>query len=1023
MIGTGKTVQTACVQGSYTDQTGQSACLGCPRGTTNTGTGNSSCSTNCMAITNLATWQLPVWSETNTISVATCLVESCNACVKGTGVATCEYNMDNNMCNYSGTCSDGYNTPAVDSNTITCTPNGYVVTYKAGDGGNGNDVTQNVTFDANFTTKQSDTFNKQNARFISWLPSVGAYEAANTSYKYTTVGNITLTALWECNPGYGYNSTTHSCVACGDGYYKANYGNAECDAASKGYYVAGNAQTGQIACVQGSYTSEVAQSACVACNKGKTNVDTANDSCDTDCAPISNLSTWQQPAWSFETNTMTVGTCLVESCDVCTTSVGVAWCQYDMIGNTCNYSGDCSPGYNTPVFDGSYLSCTPDEYTVTYKAGDGGDGTDYVVHVVFDATFDTKAADFYHKQNATFAGWEPSAGSYTDPSTTYTYKTVDDITLTALWNCNPGYGYNSTTHNCDPCLAGTYKASLDNTACKIANKGYFVAGVTQTYQVACIQGSYASETGQSACLPCDVGKTNTGTGNDSCDTDCQEIVNLATWKRPIWQLDNTISVATCLVESCNECVRGTGVATCEYNMDNNMCNYSGTCKPGYNTPVPDSYTILCTPNEYTVTYKAGDGGDGNDVIQSVTFDADFTTNPSDTFSKQNATFMGWSPSAGAYVLADETYQYVTVGNVTLTALWKCNVGYTLNTTTRNCELCAKGLYKPFLGNEACEVCPPNYYCDGTLGVLGDGSTMCETDTAPDKDAFTNWAFAPEGSDEKEDCFTQCEERDVNYGRAYPDNATENWPTVCSFTGLSETGNPCKIEELAQNKCIEAACHSNFEMKNGICTLCNRDFATSYESYGNCIVAMCDLGYHPYGDSCVGDDYDCTDSIPNATSARVSWLSTTKAFDICRVESCEDGYHVSSNACVPDEQVCAVPHGIGIQTWNFDEKKWNPCEATSCDAGYTNDNSEKKKQTEQCSECKNKYVNGEQAVSSYVQGCEIASCMYQGEKYALDGDECMPICVDRPGDDTVVSLVWNSVTEKCERTCKPGYVPW
>ena len=98
-------------------------------------------------------------------------------------------------------------------------------------------------------------------------------------------------------------------------------------------------------------------------------------------------------------------------------------------------------------------------------------------------------------------------------------------------------------------------------------------------------------------------------------------------------------------------------------------------------------------------------------------------------------------------------------------------------------------------------------------------------------------------------------------------------------------------------------------------------------------------------------------------------------------------------------------------------------ATSCIPGYTNDPFEKNNASEQCSECRNKFgVLGEIAVSSYVNECEIASCMYQGEKYNLDNNECVPICA-QPYSDETGSLRWNNATKKCERTCKPGYIAW
>ena len=361
------------------------------------------------------------------------------------------------------------------------------------------------------------------------------------------------------------------------------------------------------------------------------------------------------------------------------------------------------------------------------------------------------------------------------------------------------------------------------------------------------------------------------------------------------------------------------------------------------------------------------------------------------------------------------------------------------------------------------ICPKDSYCVASVSA----PTSCST--LGDGDAFTTWAFTESsGSTSKNDCYSVCEDRAVTYGHAYPVNegepdnvinsvtcdsngprllsgwpqTTVNFPAVCKFKGVSNTCNPCKEANLASGTCVEMACKSDYEMISGQCQLCNRENATVYESTGNCMVAQCVNGFHPNGDACVGDVNDCTASIPNATLANSTWNTSTKSFGICKVEECDDGYHIASNACVPDEQTCSVPHGIGIQTWNATAGKWNACEPTSCDAGYTSDSSEKKNQNEACSECSNKYLeNGDQAVSSYVRGCEVASCMYQGEKYALQGGECVPICSpvrcpsssldilksivapkDAPSDETGWKC-WDKDNNKCVQVCGKGYVPW
>ena len=88
----------------------------------------------------------------------------------------------------------------------------------------------------------------------------------------------------------------------------------------------------------------------------------------------------------------------------------------------------------------------------------------------------------------------------------------------------------------------------------------------------------------------------------------------------------------------------------------------------------------------------------------------------------------------------------------------------------------------------------------------------------------------------------------------------------------------------------------------------------------------------------------------------------------------------------------------------------------CDPGY-----EPNSDYTACVECSNRRVNGEIAVSGYIYECEIAACMYQGQKYALQMNECVPIC-ENESDDTGTK-VWDERTKKCIRTCNPGYKMW
>jgi hypothetical protein len=215
--------------------------------------------------------------------------------------------------------------------------------------------------------------------------------------------------------------------------------------------------------------------------------------------------------------------------------------------------------------------------------------------------------------------------------------------------------------------------------------------------------------------------------------------------------------------------------------------------------------------------------------------------------------------------------------------------------------------------------------------------------------------------------------------------------------------------------------STHELIGGICRPCNRPNALSYKPAGNCEIATCSLGYHPDGKSCKDDILDCTGVVPHADKAVRSYDLAKGAYGACMVESCLSGYHVASNACVADETECKVQNGKGYQEWDFVKNKWGDCVVTYCDPGYTFDKSETN-ESKPCGQCANKFgVMGEVAASGYTAGCDIAACMYQGERYNLENNECVPICTGNEDDTGIMS--WDSSAKKCIRQCKPGYTSW
>ena len=322
--------------------------------------------------------------------------------------------------------------------------------------------------------------------------------------------------------------------------------------------------------------------------------------------------------------------------------------------------------------------------------------------------------------------------------------------------------------------------------------------------------------------------------------------------------------------------------------------------------------------------------------------------------------------------------------------------------------CAAGWH---LDNGVCVLCPEGSFC-------GDPDNPDVPDV---KSCPADWPLSDKGAQSQNDCYRKCEAYAVEGGQAVPINEKANYPKVCEFKGVSDNGNPC---EIVDNKCVETSCNGDFEMKNGKCEPCNREHALTYQKVGNCIVASCEVNYHPNGQSCEYDVQECT--APNAVSAEKRWDAKLQAFSVCTILECDTGFHISSNACVSDQQPCTVEHGTGIKEWDHVTNQWGKCVPTYCDAGYTNDPDlvDSRDASKPCGVCRNKFaVDGEIAASSYVRGCEIASCMYQGEMYNLEDNECKPICSVVGYSDETGTEKWDATRKKCVRTCNAGYTSW
>ena len=405
------------------------------------------------------------------------------------------------------------------------------------------------------------------------------------------------------------------------------------------------------------------------------------------------------------------------------------------------------------------------------------------------------------------------------------------------------------------------------------------------------------------------------------------------------------------------------------------CGFSKPMSVGYALAVATNAN-LCAPHEYTVTYDCNDGT-GN-ATDTATYKTTFTPRK-DVCERNGYKFIGWTLNDAS---VSDSFVWDYTNDQTLIATWK-----------QMSAECKPGEYLPANATE-CKLCEENNYCPGgtyNIGTTDIGMNPCHDGSMSNSGATH---------------ITQCY---INK----PCGKYTDITTVCTYN--TDTSDFTDCAECS----IDTSCPYNQELVNGKCTPCNRDNALDYHKTGNCMVSECEQGFYPYMQQCMSEKIEC--DAPKANVAYKYWDIANRAYGPCIITECiDDEYHIEANACVPNIQSCDVEHGIGEQEWDFEQNKWGTCVAVQCDSGYTTDQSLTNDTLNgQCGRCSNMYVDDELAVSTYISECEIASCMYQGEKYILENNECVLICDER--SDETGSRYWNG--KKCVHECAEGYSIW
>ena len=450
-----------------------------------------------------------------------------------------------------------------------------------------------------------------------------------------------------------------------------------------------------------------------------------------------------------------------------------------------------------------------------------------------------------------------------------------------------------------------------------------------------------------------------------------------------------------------------------------------TCDTGYRWDSDQKKCVAKT--DLRLTYQPNGGKPNQNKTDFLTYGQSFTTKSGTTYTMARHIMTHWKVESGGentftagIAQLNSPYTYKTDGDTVLSAQW---------------QECADGTI--VIGNE-CVACS----CTEGAGVVHNSCSVQSTDnnlctgTVECQDGYVGANVSCDGAQCTATC-NACQSNEVSVnGECVECECTYTDDSGVASCGTSVVRNTCTQDPTckpgyanptldcggAGNAKCDAKCEicpaGTYGPDGHSCKPCPNG-KTSYPgstSINQCFIdpGSCDDDEHVEQGVCVPNVMEC--AAPDAYLATRTWNASIGTYGPCIIESCIEGYHILANTCVLN--TCSISHGHGEYDSGSDT-----CYVTKCDPGYYESGNA-------CVECENKIVDGDVAVSSYVSECEIAACMYQGQKYALDtkNNECVPICTaDRftleDPDNPTGTIQWDERTKKCIRTCNPGYKMW
>ena len=395
----------------------------------------------------------------------------------------------------------------------------------------------------------------------------------------------------------------------------------------------------------------------------------------------------------------------------------------------------------------------------------------------------------------------------------------------------------------------------------------------------CIKGSYAGSSASGRCVACQNGKTTNGNKQGSCNANCPNTSNVATWKTNVWNENNTVT---------NDC-------------------QINTCKTGYDGEIASN---KCTVNTYKIAFNLNGGklgGNTNPSTRRVDYDTTETiSNP----TRAGYAFDGWTFNGNTNTamhgssawtnqntkVKDTTFKNLTPKDeetVTLTANWSgCGPGYYNDGTNTICSACPAGSISTGNANTGCTPCGAGKWAPGGTNTCSNIDAGCYGTSAGSScpDECSKGTYSSSGA-------SSC----TNCPSSYPDTSS----TKSTLRTQCRKSNSCTKTDANHNECNVSGSYSNYSP----CTKtdCNHNGCNVSGTYSTCSGAWINDGCRRWTGTCScnsksWNDIDapcsastCAQSCKNYVSDSYSWSGSCSCAEYYQhYDSCATGS--SSNTC-------------------------------------------------------------------------------------------------------------------------------